>query len=340
MTTMNRPETAKLMKVLIGYDGSDCAREAIRDLSRAGLPSRGEAIVLSVADLVTEKPFSGYVVGSEHPGAIPSRAIVEEMQRVAAAAMEEARSLAAAGVDQARAALPGWTVRAETVADSPYWALIQGAVEWRADLVVVGSRGHGALGRLVLGSVSQNVLSHAPCSVRIARGRHVGNQTPGTAAADAAAGLPESSLRILLAIDGSADAAVAAQTVGARNWPAGTEIRVVTVVDPRWSATIGGIREMAGGEWGSLDFAREARRRVDAVADELHDESRLCATPVVLTGNPKRMLVEEAGRWGADCIFLGARGHSRFERFLIGSVSTAVATRAHCSVEVVRLGGS
>ena len=46
--------------------------------------------------------------------------------------------------------------------------------------------------------------------------------------------------------------------------------------------------------------------------------------------------LEEAERWGADCIFLGAKGHSRFERLLLGSVSTAVSARAHCSVEVVR----
>ena len=43
-----------------------------------------------------------------------------------------------------------------------------------------------------------------------------------------------------------------------------------------------------------------------------------------------------AERWGADCVFAGAKGLSRLERFLVGSVSTAVAARAPCSVEVVR----
>ena len=50
----------------------------------------------------------------------------------------------------------------------------------------------------------------------------------------------------------------------------------------------------------------------------------------------KSLLLEEAERWGADCIFVGARGLNRLERLLLGSVSTAVAARARCSVEVVR----
>jgi nucleotide-binding universal stress UspA family protein len=53
-------------------------------------------------------------------------------------------------------------------------------------------------------------------------------------------------------------------------------------------------------------------------------------------GEPKHVLVEEAERWGADCIFVGSRGLNRLERLLFGSVATAVATRASCSVEVVR----
>jgi len=52
--------------------------------------------------------------------------------------------------------------------------------------------------------------------------------------------------------------------------------------------------------------------------------------------DPKRLIVEEAASWNADCIFLGARGHSRLERFLLGSVAAAVAARATCTVEVVR----
>jgi nucleotide-binding universal stress UspA family protein len=56
----------------------------------------------------------------------------------------------------------------------------------------------------------------------------------------------------------------------------------------------------------------------------------------VKDGEPKSLLIAEAKSWGADCIFMGARGMGRIERFLLGGVSSAVAARAHCSVEVVR----
>ena len=56
----------------------------------------------------------------------------------------------------------------------------------------------------------------------------------------------------------------------------------------------------------------------------------------VVGGDPKRVLVSEAEAWGADCVFVGARGLSRLERFLMGSVASTVASRAPCSVEVIR----
>ena len=52
--------------------------------------------------------------------------------------------------------------------------------------------------------------------------------------------------------------------------------------------------------------------------------------------DPKQMILQEAEGWGADCIFIGARGLNPLERLLLGSVSRSVAARAHCSVEVVR----
>jgi nucleotide-binding universal stress UspA family protein len=64
--------------------------------------------------------------------------------------------------------------------------------------------------------------------------------------------------------------------------------------------------------------------------------SDISVSTELLAGDPKHVLVDEAAHWGADCIFIGSRGLSRWERLLLGSVSTAVATRAHCPVEVVR----
>src|SRR5690606_26422884 len=79
--------------------------------------------------------------------------------------------------------------------------------------------------------------------------------------------------------------------------------------------------------------------RMERVADDagrkLRDAGLLVDT-VVREGAPVPLLLDGAEELGADCIFLGARGHRFMERFLLGSVSAAVAARAGCSVEVIR----
>jgi nucleotide-binding universal stress UspA family protein len=78
------------------------------------------------------------------------------------------------------------------------------------------------------------------------------------------------------------------------------------------------------------------QKQVEAAADELRS-SGLAATTVITTGDPKQVLLDEVDSWGADCIFIGARGHNRLVRFMLGSMATAVVARAHCSVEIVRM---
>ncbi len=54
-------------------------------------------------------------------------------------------------------------------------------------------------------------------------------------------------------------------------------------------------------------------------------------------GDPKSVILSKAADWNADTIFVGTRDFkSSFERFRLGSVSTAIVTSALCSVEVVR----
>jgi nucleotide-binding universal stress UspA family protein len=177
-------------------------------------------------------------------------------------------------------------------------------------------------------------LHHAHCSVRIAR--HPDNVDR----------LADDPPRVLLGIDGSPDAAAAISAVSMRNWPKGTRVQVIMVLEPRVMAALVGLGAPAG--VGAVatglppgttlaaapSYAHEA---TENAAVELLDAG-LSATARVDQGDPKRVLVEAAARWDVDCIFVGAKGHSRLERFVLGSVSAAVAARAKCSVEVVRQG--
>lgn len=304
------------MKLLIGYDGSDCAKAAVEDLVLAGLPTSVEATILSVADMLIKVPYEEYLPPAQ-PEAAPPAKIVATARSLAAEAMTQAREASLEGAALVSTLFPGWGVRAEAVADSPYWALIKRAEQWGANLIVVGSNGRSAVGRLVLGSVSQNVLSHAACSVRVARTRERGAAPP----------------RVVLGVDGSRFSQMAADAVAARQWPAGTEVRVVTAIDPQLSMAIA--YHFVYGERVPEDFVVAARQGADEVAAKLR-KAGLSTSTAVEVADPKHFIVEQAKEWNADSVFLGARGHSRLERFLIGSVSAAVAARAPCTVEVVR----
>jgi nucleotide-binding universal stress UspA family protein len=115
-------------------------------------------------------------------------------------------------------------------------------------------------------------------------------------------------------------------------------VKVVVVEDPLVPSPVGRLVPPLA-EWveeGNRSERDWALKTAQSAAQELR-AAELRAESVVLEGEPKRVLVEEAERWGADSIFVGSMGFSnRLERFLLGSVSAAVAARAHCSVEVVR----
>jgi nucleotide-binding universal stress UspA family protein len=302
------------MKVLIGYDGSSCADGALLDLRRAGMPQTVEAVVMCVADVLMppQMPSGPGIDEPLFPPASPE--VARKAWARALHAIKEAEALAKQAAERLQTYFPTWKIHAEARADSPAWGLLKKADEWKPDLLVVGSHGRSALGRLILGSVSQKVLTEARCSVRIARGRMEAQDGP---------------LRIVVGVDGSADADTAVRAVTRRVWPAGSEALVLTAVD-RMLASMAQQPQISGkDEWAW------PRQVVEEAAETLR-AAGLVVSSRVAEGDPKRLLPAEAEAWGADCIFLGARGLRGVERFLLGSVATAVAARAHCSVEVVR----
>jgi nucleotide-binding universal stress UspA family protein len=306
------------MKILIAYDGSSYANAALDDLPRAGLPRVAEALILSVAEVFLP-PTSSQTL------ALPAQvsAAVQRARAQAAQALEEAYAIAQQGRTHLLTSFPAWDVRAEACADSPAWAVIKQADAWQPDMIVVGSHGRSAVGRFLLGSVSQKVLSEAHGSVRVGRGHR---QTT------------EARVHLLIGIDGSPDAAAAVRAVAAREWPPGSAARLVTALDARMSTAIAFTQPSAdmGIAVSDADAAAWMTRTVEAMAAPLEAQG-LTVSSLITEGDPKHVLLDEAERWGADCLFVGARGLSRVERFLLGSVSAAVAARAHCSVEVVRL---
>lgn len=87
------------------------------------------------------------------------------MERVARERAQEV--VAAAATKLGNAIDPSVTITKEILTVSPKSAILEIADNWKADLIVVGSHGYGALQRFQLGSVSQAVVSHAKCSVEV-----------------------------------------------------------------------------------------------------------------------------------------------------------------------------
>jgi nucleotide-binding universal stress UspA family protein len=147
-------------------------------------------------------------------------------------------------------------------------------------------------------------------------------------------------MKILLAVDGSPESDAAVDEIAARPWDANSEVRVISAVDLSRSPTgepFGVLREYyAEIERAEKQSARAAVERAAAKLRAGAGTRNLRITTEVLAGSPKRAIVEDAERFGADLIVVGSHGYGGLKRFLLGSVSQAVALHAPCSVEIVR----
>jgi nucleotide-binding universal stress UspA family protein len=304
-----------IQKLLLAYDASAGADAALDDLSRASLPPLVEAVVLTVASDEIPEPVGAPTFvggGADAPGPV-------RIRRAVADAMERARIVAEEAASRVAERFPGWRVSAQACGGSPASAIVLHADAWKPDLLVVGSRGRARPVRMLLGSVARKVVTEARCSVRVAR--------PPTSAAGSPA-------RIVVGHDGGAGGRAALAAAAERTWPPGSELRVVGVEDVLAFAAIG-----MTGPWTATEESVEAseafRRAVETDAGRVRRAGLTVSVRVEL-GDPKSFLLETARRWKADCVFVGAVSRSRGDRFLLGSVSAAVADRARCAVEVVR----
>ena len=215
---------------------------------------------------------------------------------------------------------PDWEISSESIADSPGWGILKRAESLHVNVIAIGAHSQPAIfDRYFFGSVASEIIINAPCSVRICRPREPQNQN----------------LRILVAIDGSDDSALAFHQITTPEWPPEAEFRVVTALDSKIHDALLGPRFS---ESVHADFARSADS-IPNLSLELAAELREKGKPadaLVLAGDPKSQILQVAEEWNVDCIFVGARGlHHGCERRL-GSVASAISRWARCSVEICR----
>ena len=137
--------------ILVGHDGSECAQEALRWAGRLAARARLPLTVVRAWSLTTAPQPPSW-----EPGYVPP---LSDYEKAVRADLEA--SVAAAGLD------PGVRVSTHVIHRPPARGLIEAA--GGADLLVVGARGRGGFSGLLLGSVSDQCVHHAPCPVTVVR---------------------------------------------------------------------------------------------------------------------------------------------------------------------------
>jgi nucleotide-binding universal stress UspA family protein len=145
-------------------------------------------------------------------------------------------------------------------------------------------------------------------------------------------------MKILLAIDDSQYSQEATRTLLAQFRTQNTEVRVLSVVEPISVYVSADVFPHFTPQVEEIEQDRKAQATdlVGRVAKSLRDAG-FTASQAVDFGDAKTTIIDNATKWGANLIVLGSHGWKGLNRFLLGSVSDAVARHAPCSVEIVRI---
>lgn len=301
-------------KILLVHDGSRQFGYELADLKKAGLPSTVELEVLTVADLLLppmyftggDTPDLEYYFNGELRRNYSTTYTADLSQRLEQASQEAARAI--------KNTFPFWTVRNSVSTDFAVPAVLGRASRWRPDLVVIGSAELSWFERRKLRSLTRRLVAEARCSVRVAR---------------ASAGAENEPSRIMIGFDGSRHSEAALASVRRREWLAGSEVYLVSCVEPLITDEL---------DW-AHDYVELDRRRlaeqVNSARREL-EQAGLKVHTIIPVGNPAQTIVDEARKHKIEAIFLGTRELNAIENLLSGSVSATVAARADCSVEIAR----
>lgn len=278
------PHSSERRHVVVGFNGTDHSRTALRwaaaEADRCGAP----LLVVFAAN------YPGMTVEPLEPGAL---------------AMDE--ELTAEGVREVMGRYPGLPVRGTTEVTSPSQALTEAASF--AEMVVIGTRGHGPVTSALLGSVAFTVAARAPAPVVVVKDEPVPPPAGGS--------------RIVVGVDGSVEADAAAAFAALRAGITSATLELVTCTGDHPVAAVD-----------PTVLHDRAAAIVHAAAERVSSSfPGLRVTPRVEDGAPERTLVDASAR--AAMVVVGTRGRGAFTGMLLGSVSHAVIHGAHCPVAVV-----
>jgi nucleotide-binding universal stress UspA family protein len=291
------------MRILLALDGSAGAMTARSLVAGHAWP---EGTVVEAVRVV--EPIVDAIAGPGFVVDLPAEEILD---------VASFRTLLDEEVEPLRAA--GLVVQPHVEIGRPASILLERAHAGHADLIVVGSRGRGPIATMLLGSVSAEVATHAPCPVLVARGTSL--------------------RRVMLALDGSPEAARVLEEALRSPLLAGAHVSVVSVAPSRIPSA--GVM-FAGGYGVPIGWYEESVASVRATLESAAQEgaARFAAAGIdaswsVLEGDPAATLIEAAERGSMDLVVVGTHGRTGLVRLVLGSVARNVLLHAHASVLVL-----
>jgi nucleotide-binding universal stress UspA family protein len=281
--------------IVAAVDGS---HDSIAALNTAAAIARSRRCALHVVSVLP--PFPSYKIGPESPHRDDN---VAELRLVV-------RDSELAEIVRALEPEPGWT--REVVTGRPARELVCIAERRGAEMLVMGRGHHGAMDRLLGGETTLQVMRMSSVPVM---------------AVESEIGRPHT---IVVAIDFSPSSARAARIALQLLRATGSGSLYLVFVEPPAQLIAHEFREPSESRFPG-DVVVWFRRLIDS----LGAHPGILTEPVVLTGGAASSVLEFAGRVGADMIAAGSHSHGRFERFLLGSVSTSLVRSASCPVLLV-----
>ena len=286
--------------ILAAYDGSD---SSLRACEVAALLAKKYASKLVVAFATSPVDIYSSPLRTEYYAAVDSSA-AKWVERALALCLKH-------GVEAKGAVLHAQS--------SIVRAIVDYAADNGCDLIVAGTRGLGGFRRMLVGSVSSGLVSHAPCPVLVVRQREPKNFAIRS---------------VLAAADGSKGATRAAGIAASLAKALGANLTAINIVHLSpfiYSSIDAPIDEM------EEEAQREGERAVDE-AVSIAKKYDVNAKRVVITDSkpPVPAITDYASKNDVDLIVLGTRGLGGFKKLVLGSVANGVLNYAHCSVLVTR----
>jgi nucleotide-binding universal stress UspA family protein len=280
--------------IVVGIDGSEQSRAAVR---WAAAEARRHDAPLKI---LTAYSWNGPAEALGGVGELPD-VIAQQFDQMATAAAAEARALE-----------PGIDVSGAAVIGDPASTLRRAGRT--AAMLVVGNRGRGGLASLLLGSVSQQIATHATCPVVVVRGRR---ETP--------------SGPITVGVDGSASAQRALAPAFDQAQRRGCGLLAVRSY-PLSMPSIG--MAVPPLPYDPDAASRDAARELDATLTPWRDKYPAVRVKVLIEpGSPAKNLIDVSSE--AALVIVGSRGHGPLVGSLLGSVGQQLLHHADCPVMIV-----